>query len=63
MIRFVKTFVLIAAIASLVGAFRVTRFFYLKRFGDSIERQQEMDRDLEARRHEDQQLGTLTVPA
>ena len=49
-----KTAVLVATIAFLVGGWRVTRFFYLKRYGDSDERHREEDRDLEVRRHEDQ---------
>jgi hypothetical protein len=48
------TVVLLAALATLVGAFRVTRFFYLKRYGDSVERRQQRDRDLTTRRHQDQ---------
>ena len=49
-----KTVVLIAAIASFTGAWRVTRFFYLKRYGKSAEQLQEEAKDLDARRHQDQ---------
>jgi len=54
-IRGVNTFVLIAAIVALAGAFRVTRFFYLKRYGPkSVEECLEEERDLEERKHQDQ---------
>ena len=51
----VKTVVLISAIVALAGALRVTRFFYLKRYGPkSVERRLEEERELEDRRHQDQ---------
>ena len=51
----VKTFILISAIVALAGAFRVTRFFYLKRYDPkSVEQRLEEERDLDAQRHQDQ---------
>ena len=50
----VHTVVLIAALAALTGAFRVTRFFRVKRYTDSLERRQQEKRDLDERKHEDQ---------
>jgi hypothetical protein len=49
-----KTAVLISALVAFVGAWRVTRFFWLKRNGDSAEQRLEEERDLDARRHQDQ---------
>jgi hypothetical protein len=50
-----KIAVLIAAILALSGAWRVTRLFWMKRYGRaSVEQRLEEDREANERRHQDQ---------